>query len=67
MRKKQEGPRLIDRRHVLKGAGLAVGAAGAGSALTGPAAAEAAAPKKPQPKGYRESELVKTYYRLARL
>jgi len=67
MRKEPEGPRLIDRRHVLKGASLAVGAAGASSALTGPASAEAVEPQKPQHKGYRESELVKTYYRLARI
>ena len=56
----------IDRRRVLKGAGLAIGAAGATAATGGTAATAASEPKKPQHNGYRESEEVKTYYRLAR-
>jgi hypothetical protein len=56
----------LDRRSLLKGAGLGAGAAVAGA---GVAAAETMTPAKPQPKeqsGYRESESVKTYYKLAR-
>jgi hypothetical protein len=66
MRKEQEGSRRIDRRRLLTGAGLAVGAAGASSALAAKPAVAAAAESEPQHKGYRESELVKTYYKLAR-
>jgi F0F1-type ATP synthase membrane subunit c/vacuolar-type H+-ATPase subunit K len=66
MRKEQEGSRLIDRRRLLTGAGLAVGAAGASSALAAKPAVAAAAESKPEHKDYRESELVKTYYKLAR-
>ena len=67
MRKKQEGTRLIDRRRLLKGAGLAIGAVGAGSTAVADEAIAAAEESKPQHKGYRETELVQTYYRLARL
>ena len=56
----------IDRRRLLTGAGLALGAAGATAATGGTVAAAASEPKKPQHNGYRESEEVKTYYRLAR-
>jgi hypothetical protein len=66
MRKEQDGLRAIDRRHLLKGAGLAIGAAGASAAVTADTATAAVADSKPQPKGYRETELVKTYYKLAR-
>ena len=64
MRKEQEG--LIDRRRLLTGAGLAVGAAGASAALADKPAVAAAPESQPQHQGYRESELVKTYYKLAR-
>ncbi len=64
--KKQEVSRLIDRRGLLKGAGLAVGAAGASSALAANTAVAAVDTDKLEHKGYRESELVKTYYKLAR-
>jgi hypothetical protein len=66
MRKEQDGLRVIDRRHLLKGAGLAIGAAGASAAVTADTATAAVADGEPQPKGYRETELVKTYYKLAR-
>ncbi len=67
MRKKQEGSRLIDRRRLLQGASLAIGAAGASAAdAANPAAAAAVDESKPQRAGYRETELVKTYYKLAR-
>ncbi len=54
----------IDRRRLLTGAGLAIGAAGA-TAVSAVAPAAASEPVKPQHTGYRESEHVKTYYRLA--
>jgi len=66
MRKEQEGSRLINRRRLLTGAGLAVGAAGANSTIAAKPAVAAASESKPQPKGYRETEQVKTYYKLAR-
>jgi nitrous oxide reductase len=66
MRKEQEDSRLIDRRRLLKGAGLAIGAAGAGSAVVADEAAAAVDESKPRRAGYRETELVKTYYKLAR-
>jgi nitrous oxide reductase len=66
MRKDNERSSKIDRRRLLSGAGLAIGAAGA-AAATGTSTAEAASElQKPQQDGYRESEHVKTYYRLAR-
>jgi hypothetical protein len=66
MRKEQEGSRQIDRRRLLQGAGLAIGAAGASAADAANPAAAAVDESKPQYKGYRETELVKTYYKLAR-
>jgi hypothetical protein len=66
MRKEQEGSRQIDRRRLLQGAGLAIGAAGASSAAAVDEAVAAVDESKPQYKGYRETELVKTYYKLAR-
>ncbi|HZD89090.1 MAG TPA: formate dehydrogenase [Pseudolabrys sp.] len=56
----------IDRRLLLTGAGLAIGAAGATAVSTVAPAAAADEPKKRAHNGYRESEEVKTYYRLAR-
>ena len=67
MRKQQEDMRLIDRRRLLKGAGLAIGAASAGGTAVADHAIAAVDDNKPQCKGYHESELVKTYYRLARI
>lgn len=63
MRKEQKESPQIDRRRLLKGAGLALGAAGASSAV---AVGHAADDAKPQHQGYRETELVKTYYKAAR-
>ena len=45
---------------------MAIGAAGAAAATGANAAVAASEPAKPQHNGYRESEDVKTYYRLAR-
>ena len=66
MRKDQEDSRLIDRRRLLKGASLAHGAAGAGSTVAADDAVAAVDENTPQRAGYRETELVKTYYKLAR-
>jgi phosphodiesterase/alkaline phosphatase D-like protein len=54
----------INRRRLLTGAGLAIGAAGA-TAVSAATPAAASEPQEPQHNGYRESEHVKTYYRLA--
>jgi phosphodiesterase/alkaline phosphatase D-like protein len=54
----------IDRRRLLTGAGLAIGAAGV-TAVSAATPAAASEPQEPQHNGYRESEHVKTYYRLA--
>ena len=54
----------IDRRRLLTGAGLAIGAAGV-TAVSAATPAAASEPAEPQHNGYRESEHVKTYYRLA--
>lgn len=64
MRSDKEKTAQLDRRSLLKGAGLALGAAGASAA-----SAVSAAPveqKKPQAAGYRETEHVRTYYKSAR-
>jgi hypothetical protein len=66
MRKEQDGSPGIDRRRLLTGAGAAIGAAGATVAMADKSAA-AAEEREPQHGGYRETELVKTYYRLARI
>jgi hypothetical protein len=64
--KKRNGQ--LDRRSLLKGAGLAIGAAAA-TTTAGACEKEKVASNdegKPQHAGYRESESVKTYYKLAR-
>jgi hypothetical protein len=63
---KKNETKQIDRRRLLKGAGLAVGAAGAASTAAAAGATDGAAESKPQQAGYRETEAVKTYYRVAR-
>ena len=65
MRTDKEKAGQIDRRRLLKGAGLAVGAAAATSAAASQTVA-AVDETKPQSAGYRESEDVKTYYKTAR-
>jgi nitrous oxide reductase len=67
MRSEKKKPGQLDRRHLLKGAGLALGAAAAsGTAAVAGETAAAADKGKAQHAGYRESESVKTYYKLAR-
>ena len=57
----------IDRRSLLKGVGLAAGAAASTSAAVASEAIAPAEASQPQRAGYRETESVKTYYRLARI
>jgi hypothetical protein len=66
MRKEKEGSAQLDRRRLLKGAGLAIGAAGVTSAAAAKSGIAAKDETKPQQSGYRETEHVQTYYRLAR-
>lgn len=66
MRTHKKSAGEVDRRRVLKGAGLAVGAAAVTAASAAKDAVAAPADSKPQHNGYRESEHVRTYYKLAR-
>jgi hypothetical protein len=66
MRTDKERSGQIDRRRLLKGVGLTVGAAAATSAAANEAVAAAHDDNKPQHAGYRESDDVKTYYKTAR-
>jgi len=63
---KQEKSARIDRRSLLKGATLAIGAAGAtvAKAADGTSAAPGTSPARSA--GYRETKDVLTYYKLAR-
>jgi nitrous oxide reductase len=62
---KDETPKSSKRRDFLKLAGIGAGVAGAAAVGRVVPQAKAAAPAS-APTGYRESEQVKTYYRLAR-
>jgi hypothetical protein len=66
MRNKNEGSTQLDRRHLLKGAGLAIGAAGVTSAAAAKSGIDSKDDSKAPQAGYRETEHVQTYYRLAR-
>jgi hypothetical protein len=66
MQEKKKESGQLDRRRLLKGTGLAIGAAGAGLATKANSAGVARDQSKPQHAGYRESEDVLTYYKLAR-
>ena len=63
-RKDKDAATRLDRRNFLKGAGLAVGAAGAVVVPGSDAVAKTDAPQESA--GYRETEHVRTYYELAR-
>ncbi len=67
MRTTKEKTGALDRRHLLKGAGLALGAAAATTAATVKDAAAASEPRTAEHAGYRETDAVRTYYKLARL
>jgi hypothetical protein len=56
----------LDRRRLLQGAGLALGAAAATTAAPAGQTVAGTDKREPQHAGYRESESVKTYYKLAR-
>jgi hypothetical protein len=64
--RKDERSAKIDRRRLLIGLGLAVGATEAASAASSSADTAQADGSQPQYTGYRETEAVKTYYRSAR-
>lgn len=56
----------VDRRRLLKGAGLALGAAAATGTVAAKDAVAASQQSKPNHRGYRESDEVRTYYKSAR-
>jgi hypothetical protein len=64
--KASDSSKRLDRRHFLKGAGLALGAAGAATAATASGTVAATDDRKTPQAGYRETEHVRTYYRAAR-
>ena len=64
MRKDKEAAARVDRRNFLKGASLAIGAAGAAAVPGSSAVAKSDA--RQEHAGYRETEHVRTYYELAR-
>jgi hypothetical protein len=66
MRKETKGSVELDRRRLLKGAGFAIGAAAATTAVASGEAAACEDSTPQQQAGYRESEDVKKYYKLAR-
>jgi hypothetical protein len=66
MATKNQKPGRIDRRRLLQGAGLAVGAAAATSPIAAKEATLMDAKNKPKQSGYRESEDVRIYYKSAR-
>jgi hypothetical protein len=66
MRKEKKESGQFDRRRLLKGAGFVIGAAGATLATNAEATSIARDERKPKHAGYRESEDVLTYYKLAR-
>jgi hypothetical protein len=66
MHKEKKESGQLDRRRLLTGAGLAIGAAGAALATKAEATSVGRDESKPQHAGYRESEDVLTYYKHAR-
>jgi nitrous oxide reductase len=66
MRTTEEKARQVDRRRLLKGAGLALGAAAVTGAVAAKDAVAGTAAAKPARGGYRESDEVRTYYKSAR-
>ncbi|MCF8478561.1 MAG: formate dehydrogenase [Pseudolabrys sp.] len=66
MDREKDKSKQLDRRSLLKGAGLALGAAGATAATAGQVAAAPANDGKPQQAGYSETDHVRTYYKHAR-
>jgi hypothetical protein len=66
MRIPKEKAGQVDRRRLLKGAGLALGAAAASTAAAAKDAVAGAAEPKAKRSGYRESDEVRSYYKSAR-
>jgi hypothetical protein len=66
MRTDKEQAKRLDRRSLLKGASLALGAAGVSAATATGVAAAPADKGKPQQAGYTETDHVRTYYQLSR-
>jgi len=62
----EQDPKTMDRRSFMKLAGLGAGAAGASIGLSDDAAEAAEAADTGAHAGYRETEHVKAYYRMAR-
>lgn len=65
MRSEKDPARQLDRRSLLKGASLALGAAGV-TAASATGAVAAVDESKPQQAGYSETDHVRTYYKHAR-
>jgi hypothetical protein len=65
MRSDKDQSRQLDRRSLLKGAGLALGATGV-TAASATGAFAAVDESKPQQAGYAETDHVRTYYQVAR-
>jgi hypothetical protein len=66
MAREKDTSKQVDRRSLLKGASLALGAAGVTAATAKTATAAPAAADKPQQAGYAETDHVRTYYKHAR-
>ncbi len=66
MRTDQDQTKKLDRRSLLKGASLALGAAGVTAATANTVAAAPAVADKAKTAGYNETDHVRTYYKLAR-
>jgi nitrous oxide reductase len=67
MRKEKSEAAKVDRRGFLKQAGLVIGTAGAAATVGGANASAESEQTPSQAAGYRETEHVRTYYKLARL
>ncbi len=66
MRKDKDPAGQLDRRGFLKGAGLALGSAGAVAAIGEGEAVAASSESQGKSAGYQETEHVRRYYELAR-
>jgi len=67
MRKEKSEAAKVDRRGFLKQAGLVIGSTGAAATVGSTTALADSEPKQGEAAGYRETEHVRTYYKLARL
>jgi hypothetical protein len=67
MRKEKNAAAKVDRRGFLKQAGRVIGTAGAAATIGGADALAKSDDALGEAAGYRETEHVRTYYKLARL